>query len=313
MKTIRPIYDAEANLLTIRDPMILPVGDTYYLTGTQPPYWQGVNAGVHLWSTKDLEHYTDHGLILKREDMPEDLWCRDRFWAPELFDGKDGWFYLTFNCRNEREDCAHPHNVGLARSRQITGPYELVTLERPLTEYDTANDATMFRDDDGTIWLGCNNTARWLTLQRFDPVALSLSAGQRVAEKGTEGEWDFIGVEGQCFVKRHGTYFQWYSSWTNGYDAGILTSASMNGPWIKHPLNPILSNNEIWHRAGHNHCFRGFDGQDYLIFHANSRNPEDPQTESMFIVPVDYQPDGTVIVYADSKKQGSKETEVSDV
>ena len=36
------------------------------------------------------------------------------------------------------------------------------------------------------------------------------------------------------------------------------------------------------------------DGQDYLIFHANSRNPDDPQTESMFIVPVEYKPDGTV-------------------
>lgn len=95
MKNIRPIRDESANLITIRDPMILPVGDTYYLTGTQPPYWTGINDGVHLWSTKDLVHFTNHGVILKREDMPEDMWCRDRFWAPELFDGGDGYFYLT--------------------------------------------------------------------------------------------------------------------------------------------------------------------------------------------------------------------------
>ena len=75
--------------------MILLLGDTYYLTGPQQPYWEGeVNAGVRLWSSKDLVHFTDHGLILKRSDMPKHLWCRDRFWAPELFDGNDGWIYL---------------------------------------------------------------------------------------------------------------------------------------------------------------------------------------------------------------------------
>ncbi len=79
------ITDKEANLLTIRDPMITVVGDTYYLTGTQPPYWGGVNDGMHLWSTKDLKSFNYHGIIVKREDMPQDMWCRDRFWAPELF------------------------------------------------------------------------------------------------------------------------------------------------------------------------------------------------------------------------------------
>ena len=41
MKTIRPIRDESTGLITIRDPMILPVGDTYYLTGTQPPLLDG--------------------------------------------------------------------------------------------------------------------------------------------------------------------------------------------------------------------------------------------------------------------------------
>ena len=68
------IKDEKANLLTIRDPMVCVVDDTYYITGTQPPYWSGINNGVHLWSSKDLINFTDHGLILKREDMPENMW-----------------------------------------------------------------------------------------------------------------------------------------------------------------------------------------------------------------------------------------------
>ena len=48
MKNINYIIDKYANLITIRDPMFVIVGDTYYLTGTQPSYWKGINNGVHL-------------------------------------------------------------------------------------------------------------------------------------------------------------------------------------------------------------------------------------------------------------------------
>ena len=295
MKPLKPIRDEHANLLTIRDPMILPVGDTYYLTGTQPPYWQGANDGVHLWSTKDLVHFEDHGLILKREDMPEAMWCRDRFWAPELFDGGDGYFYLTFNCKNDSQEYGYPLNSGIARSRSITGPYEILTAEKAVSHsVGEANDATMFRDDDGSVWIGFNNTPQRLLLHRLDMETFTISEGQITAEIGAEGEWDHLGLEGQCIVKRCGLYFQWYSSWTNGYNSGLLVADSIRGPWKKSTQNPILADNDIWHHAGHNHSFRGFDGRDYLIFHANPQDPNEPPCESMYIVPISYHEDGTV-------------------
>jgi len=301
MKVIKPIKDEHANLLTIRDPMILPVEDTYYLIGTQPPYWEGINDGVHMWSSKDLEHFTYHGLIVKREDIPEDMWCKDRFWAPEVFDGKDGYFYVTFNCKNESEQYAHDFGVGVARAKNITGPYEILTVNEPASSpMEPCIDGTFFRDDDGTLWLGFNYSGEFddcimkLMLGKFDPETGKVYDVQTVATNGKEGEWDSIGVEGQCIVKRNGIYYQWYSSWTHGYNAGILTAESMNGPWKKCPLNPILGDNESWVRAGHNHSFRGFDGQDYIVFHANPKNPEDGTRESMYIVPVEYKEDGTV-------------------
>ena len=182
MEKKRYISDESSNLITIRDPMIVVVGDTYYLTGTQPPYWEGINEGVHLWSSKDLIHFTDHGLILKREDMPENMWCRERFWAPELFDGKDGWFYLTFNCRNESEEYKHDFGVGLARAREITGPYEIITKEGPLTSWESI-DGTIFRDDDGKLYLGCTGTKK-LFLFNLDPNAGVISDKQLVCCAG---------------------------------------------------------------------------------------------------------------------------------
>lgn len=286
------IADPEAGLITIRDPMILVHEGRYYLTGTQPPYWEGPNDGVHLWSSPDLEHFTDHGLILRRADMPEEMWCRDRFWAPELFRSADGWFYLTFNCKNNSKTHPHPLSVGLARSRAVTGPYQIVTRQKPLCE---GNDGTLFQDEDGQLYLGCNAPGE-LLIHKLDPENGTLSDTITVCRTGPEGAWDAIGVEGQCILKRHGIYFQWYSSWTNGYEAGVLTARDIAGPWTKHPTNPILRDGPILHRQGHNHCFTGPDGRDYLSFHAQLREPDGEDLERMVIRPVEYLRDGNVLL-----------------
>lgn len=300
------IADEKANLISCRDPMALVVGDTYYITASQPPFWweganggksEGVNPGVHLWSTKDFVHFADHGDIIRREDIPEDKWYRDRFWAPELFDGKDGWYYLTFNCRNESREYLHVHSVGLARAKEITGPYEVLTQEAPLTEgYGFANDASLFRDEDGTLYLAAN-ISEALRIWKLDTEKVAISDEIEVCDIGKEGQWDSIGVEGPCIVKRHGMYFQWYSSWTYGYASGILTADTIRGPWKKHPDNPILKENDIWHLCGHNHSFTGLDGKDYIIFHAFPRDPAEEQMERMFVRRVEYFPDGSVKIY----------------
>lgn len=185
----------------------------------------------------------------------------------------DGYFYLTFNCRNSEETYLHELNVSVACSCNITGSYEILTKEKALSKpaYDRCNDATLFRDDDGSIWMGCNyhSDHHYLLLHRFDPETVSVSESQVVCEIGAEGEWDH---------------------------AGVLTSKSIKGPWVKSAQNPILGDNDIWERAGHNHSFTGFDGKDYIIFHANPKDLDEPQCESMFILSVEYLPDGTVRV-----------------
>lgn len=289
------ITDKSANLTTMRDPMVLVADGKYYITGTQPPYFDGDNEGVHLWSTKDFEKFEDCGLILKRADMPETLWCRDRFWAPELFDGKDGWFYLTFNCCNEGpEHIKKLKNVGIARSRKVTGPYEILSYDKALTEgLRGGNDGSMFADDDGKLYLLCNEKDA-IMLYEYDKENVCLLNGRAICERGKNDEWDSAGVEGPCLVKKHNKYFLWYSSWTNGYNAGLCTADSIDGPWEKSKQNPVIGDNDLWHHAGHNHSFTSLDGKDYLIFHANIKNPEEEDVERIIIRPVEYLKDGTV-------------------
>lgn len=294
------ISDESAGLITMRDPCVLPDNGTYYLVGTQPPYWNGINNGVHMWKSKDLTNWTDCGLILKRSEMPESFWGRDRFWAPELFKAEIDKYCLTFNSRNEDERYTHEFGVGLAVSDNAEGPYKIITDREPLTGcYGNAIDGTIFRDDDGQLYLGCNSDDKKLHISKLDIENGTIYDCTDVCSNGEEGEWDYIGVEGQCIVKRHGLYFQWYSSWTHGYAAGLLTSDSINGPWTKLPCNPVLSEGKTWHKAGHNHCFRSFDGQDYISFHANLREPDGEDVERVFFLPVTYLNDGNVKIKTD--------------
>ena len=293
------ITDESANLTTIRDPMIVVVDDTYYLTGTQPPYWDGINDGMHLWSSKDLKNFKYHGIIVKRSDMPESMWCRDRFWAPELF-YDSGKFYATFSCRNENERFPHDFGVGLAVADKAEGPYEIVSTSAPVC---SGIDGTIFKDDDGKLYIGANGTndcgsKMALFLREFDGKTGKTYNPQIVCTTGDKGEWDCVGIEGQCVIKRNDIYFHWYSAWTGDkYYAGLMTSKSINGPWVKSPNNPIIKENEEYFLCGHNHSFKGLDGKDYVIFHAFCRyDEEQSRTERMYIKEVEYRSDGTVII-----------------
>lgn len=101
--------------------------------------------------------------------------------------------------------------------------------------------------------------------------------------------------------KRHGIYFKWYSSWTDKqYRVGILIAEKITGPWKKCAENPILTGNHMWVRCGHNHSFRGLDGKDYIVFHAQDPNlTGDLNFEKMYIREVIYKPDGTVEIPLD--------------
>lgn len=292
------ISDIDAGLETIRDPMIALINDRYYLTGTQPPYWDGPNDGVRLWSSDDLKHWTSHGIVIRRDSMPESMWCRERFWAPEIFDGEDGFYYITFNCRNDTEEYRVPQSVGIARATSPEGPYEIMSKEKPL--YFHANDATLFREGNNIYLSACHTTDDKklnIYLFRLDTEDFTLKDEKLVMEQGTEDSWDSIGIEGPCIVKRHGLYFIWYSSWTHAYAAGIAVSDSLYGEWKKYEGNPVISGSDIWCNGGHNNCFTGKDGKDYVVFHANMKDPADGGKERLFIRPVEYYPDGTVKVF----------------
>ena len=87
---------------SLRDAQITVVGGVYYLTGSLPRYWEGAATGVDLYRSTDLSNWELAAHLIRREDVPDDAWYKDRFWAPEIH-ASGGRFYFTFSAKNEAQ------------------------------------------------------------------------------------------------------------------------------------------------------------------------------------------------------------------
>lgn len=283
---------------TVRDPFMLRVDDTYYLTGTLRPIWSGPNPGVPLWSSTDLLTWRSHGLLLARDAVPTDAWYRDRWWAPEIH-AADGWFYLTVGCRNET--LRRKHGISIWRARAITGPYELLTVDRPfppaaeqhypeqprVEEKYISNDASLATDEAGRHFIFWADTAGILQAEIALPSCAPLSP-TRVAVPSAASGWD-KNIEGPVVCREGEWFYLFYSGFGHAYDIGVARARTLDGPWETHPRNPLVSPRAPLTHVGHNGVFRGPDGRWWLCYFMQFDGKE--SLEHLAIDPLDFTAD----------------------
>ncbi|MFN2314077.1 MAG: family 43 glycosylhydrolase, partial [Bacteroidales bacterium] len=295
--------------LPFRDTHIIPHDSVFYAIGTSPPYWGGPNAGVKLYRSPDLKNWEYVDLLIDAAALDDDVWYKDRFWAPELhrFNNR---FFLTFNCQNSgggsyaSENMKHFHACGMAVADNIEGPYTVVTHDKPLTSFPS-NDMTLFKDEDGRIYCFFNNG--WTDLHHIyvaelDTVNYELKEEPVLLISQEPGRWDGAGIEGAHIIKNEGTYYMFYSSWTQGYAVGYATAESVYGPWTKYEGNPLFGafmrndstfifreGEAIYDPAspyttvGHNQVFTGVDGRVWISCHGYRKGDENA---SMIMDPI---------------------------
>jgi xylan 1,4-beta-xylosidase len=287
--------------LPFRDTHIVPDGGRFYAVGTSEPFWSGANPGVKLYVSDDLREWSFVDLLIDAASLPDDVWYKDRFWAPELRRIGDR-YYLTFNCQNNSGSYAeanpsHFHAVGLAAADRIEGPYTVLTPDRPLIDF-ASNDGSLFEDDDGKVYLFFNNG--WTPLHHIFVAEIDLEKAVLLEEpvqliSQEPGTWDGRGIEGAHVIKHEGVYYLFYSSWTRGYAVGYATATNIRGPWTKYERNPLFGafredgqpfiyrNGEVvadpaspYQTVGHNQVFAGPDGRYWTSFHGYKAGVESP-------------------------------------
>lgn len=280
--------------ISMRDHFIIKVEDKWYATGTSLPVWTGPNPGVRLLVSDDLINWEHHSWLIDAEKLPPGTPYNGRFWASEIHHMK-GKYWLTINSGEVTEvdpSGMSTHSIWLFSSEKVTGPYKLVN--GPLTPHYN-NDATLFEDDDGQTYLYASGNGLF-------QAKIDLEKGELIGEiekfrdklDPENPDWMVGGIEGPYVLKREGTYFMFFSSWTRGYEVGLLKSETPLGPWELVSREPIFGTRKKNYRrelavgggydhleyqdsedpyaeTGHNALFIGPDGKlwsscHYLMF-----------------------------------------------
>lgn len=245
------------------DPNIVRFGDTFYIYPTTDGYdgWSGTQ--FKAYSSTDLVHWTDHGVIL---DLGPDIsWADSRAWAPTIAE-KDGKYYFYF--------CADA-NIGVAVADSPTGPFK-DALGKPLLKSGDFSgqmiDPAVFTDDDGQSYLYFGNGHAYVVPLNADMTSIDTSKVEDITPSGYN--------EGSFVIKRNGIYyFMWSENDTRdeNYRVAYATGPSPTGPWTKRGviLSKDLSlgirgtghhsvvhvpNTDDWYIAYHRFAIPGGDG-----------------------------------------------------
>jgi len=258
--------------ISMRDHCIIKVGDKWYCTGTSEPVWTGVNPGVRLLESDDLIHWKQHSWIIDSSKLPKDCPYNGRFWAPEIHFIQNK-YWLTINSGKVTEEDPKGmknHSVWLFSSDKVTGPYKLVN--GPLTnQYN--NDSTLFEDEDGQTYLYCSGNGLFQAKIDLKNGRL-ITPIKKFLDKKQPGwpDWMVGGIEGPFVIKKDGIYFMFFSTWTRGYEVGLLKSKTPLGPWELATSEPIFGTRKKGYRTD----MAKANGYDALKF----TDTEDPYQET---------------------------------
>lgn len=280
--------------LSLRDHCIVRVDGRWFLTGTSQPVWRGPNPGVRLLISGDLLIWEDAGYLIDASRLQEDCPYKGRFWAPEIHCAH-GKFWLTVNSGHKGMDHGErlmdDHRIWLFVANQITGPYRLVTPNGLGKGFK--NDASLFTDADGRSYLYCSGGGLWQS--EIDLAEGRLLGGDELRKNCGPSDpgnpdWMIGGIEGPFVIRRNGAYWMYFSSWTRGYEIGVMRASAPLGPWELMPYSPIFGTRKRRYRekqmreggyadirfedtadpfveVGHNAVFEGPDGTDWICCH----------------------------------------------
>ena len=241
------------------DPDMACFNGKYYLYPTTDGFtgWSGWQ--FHVFSSPDLRHFTDHGVIvdLKTEQVPWAVGCA---WAPAIAEKKGKYYFYFCGKRKDGKSC-----IGVASASRPEGPFSvkpvpLLTpevVEAAGVKLSQVIDPSVYMEEDGTAYLLFGNGAPAIVRLKENMTEICPDTMRPL-----EGLTDFR--EAVTVLKRGGIYhFTWSCDDTGSedYHVNYGTSDSLYGPvqfrypvLEKRPEEGILG-------TGH-HCIMKMPGQD---------------------------------------------------
>lgn len=259
--------------------------DTYYLTGTTgAPDWWGVTGDLRVWQSPDLERWEP---VVTEPRERAVVWSVDRqgtwqrqiqerdgapfrpLWAPEIHYLRDT-FWITYSI---------PwlgNGVLKSTSGEAHGPYE--SAIQPDLPISSDIDASLFEDDDGTVYFVCGNG-------KIAPMNEELTGITEDLTHLAPANAEEVGFEGAFLFRAEGRYHLAAADFVDGdYHCYVASADDLYGPYGDRYL-------AIPH-GGHNVFFRDADGDLWSTFFGNDDGA--PFRERPAALRVEFDDDGRI-------------------
>ena len=233
----------------------------------------------HVFSSEDLASWTDHGVILRQEDVPWGKPDAYAMWAPDCVQ-KDGKYYFYFP---DAPAAGWGFGIGVAVSDKPAGPF--VPQEKPIQGV-AGIDPCVLVDDDGKAYIYWSGMG--LRGCRLADNMLELEGEQvRLDEPLPEGF-----KEGPFAFKHNGRYYLTYP-WVRK-DTEALAYAMSDNPLGPFEYKGIIMKESPTGCWTNHHSLVEYKGEWYLFYHHNDYSPHFDKNRSARIDRVFFNDDGTI-------------------
>lgn len=276
--------------IPIRDPYILVDREqgVYYMyaqTGNRTKNSNGKKAGVEVYKSTDLQHWSKPQTVLQ---LPDDFWGGKSVWAPEVHEYNEKYYLFTTLTANDTVPWRKPGKRMHPNKRGTQIFYSDSPLGPFIPFADKAHTPSDWMALDGTLWVEnsipymvfCHEWIQILdgTMELVELTGdLSSVVGEPVTLfKATDapwvrslleagGDWHGYITDGPYIHKLSSgkLLMIWSSFGVNKYTVGmaISPSGSIKGPWQQMD-EPLYKND-----GGHGMLFRTVDNKLYLTLH----------------------------------------------
>ena len=219
-------------LPAIRDPDTILMDGLYHLV--EPGGQQGSGGFFNYRASRDLVHWSEPIRILRQQPGID-------LWQGSYYQDIGGQLYFYYTA----VDMQRNKTIHVVAAASPTGPFsELGVVTGGIDPYP-------FRDEDGSLWLYYKDdraAEKGIWVQRMaGPAQRSSDPPVELLhpQPGTFEDGGYLTVEGPTLIKRAGRYFLLYSGGPFGaphYAVGYAVATRPDGPFIRAPNNPILTN-----------------------------------------------------------------------
>ena len=247
----------------------------------------------HVFSSEDLVHWTDHGVIVTQNEVP---WVRPNsysMWAPDCVE-KDGKYYFYFPTAPQ---AGGGFAVGVAIADRPEGPY--IPEPEPIKGINGI-DPCVLQASDGNAYIFWGNGR----CAKLKPNMKELADDNpKTIRKWGNREMEMVGVdclqglpnrqaEGPFAFEANGWFYLTYPYVQENTEVlGYAMSKNPMGPYEYKGIIMARSVNECW---TNHHSFVEYKGQWYLFYHHNDYSPSFDKNRSVRIDKVRFNPDGTI-------------------